>query len=148
MTWITVTKLLTISKLHFMMRTQLLLRMREHSCYTCCLLCKAWLFSAVVIFCHINAGIQDMLTERGHCTLRLRGFCKAGGIGTWRQVCICECAYRSRGMPVEQSMWMPTHSVASRPLSFCINLEPLNINRTGILKLRSSNRGNGIMHRP
>lgn len=35
------------------------------------LLCAAWLFGALVIFCHINVGIEDMLTERGHCVLRL-----------------------------------------------------------------------------
>lgn len=63
-------------------------------------------------------------------------------------VCVCVRACRSRGLPVEWSMWMPTHSAASRPSSFRINPQPLNINRTGILKLHNTKGGNGIMHRP
>lgn len=61
--------------------------------------------------------------------------------------CVWACTERI-GLPVEWSMWMPTHSAASRPSSFRINPQSLNINRRGVLKLCSTNRRNGIMHRP
>lgn len=67
---------------------------------------------------------------------------------------MCACVHAHErvhgrgGLPVEWSMWTPTHSAASRLSSFRINSQSLNINRTGVLKPCSANRGNGIMHRP
>lgn len=114
------------------------------------------LFWSLVIFCHINVG------KRGYVDRERTFHIETLGLfwGWWHwdmktAVCVCVCACvvcacaRAReGLPVERSMWTPTHSAASRLSSFRINPQSLNINRTGVLKPCSANRGNGIMHRP
>lgn len=142
--------LIKIRSFHVMRKSTAFKKMGKRAWYTSDFLCPAWLFGALLILCQISADIEDMLTERGHRTSRLQGSSKAGGNAAPRQACICVSMLlhvcTSGGLPVEHNMWTPTHSAASRQSSFRINPQPLNINRTGILKLLSTMRS--IMHRP